>query len=215
MKKQTLCFQKLLCFHYKYNLIFLDILCIILAIISTCIFFEYSTVVPRQDLFELCESALYEYIENPVDYVPADNVVISLEKNNIIASFSKSFFEITAYKNPDGTYQLMKAIQLEKFFISCVIFPLFSLTLDFIFFEFVMYFVFIIIRKISGILKNFKTIFRINLSKLIHTIDRKVKSKGYKEYEDSRLKEIYQIGYNMGYATGLSEGSKNNFDPMA
>ena len=215
MKKQTLCFQKLLCFHYKYNLIFLDILCIILAIISSCIFYEYKTVAPRQELVDICENALYDYMENPVGYTLPDDVVISLKKNSISASIPKSFFEVTAYKNTDGSHQFVTIILFEKFIVSCIIFPILTFALNYFFFEIMMHLILAVTHKLINILKKLKTLFRIKLSKFIHTVERKIKSKGYKEYEDSRLKEIYQIGYNMGYANGLSESSKNNFNPMS
>ena len=41
-----------------------------------------------------------------------------------------------------------------------------------------------------------------------NNIERQLKQKGVKEYEIPRLQEIYQLGYNMGHADGIAEGSK-------
>ena len=167
MKKQTLCFQKLLCFHYKYNLIVLDILCIILAIVSSCIFFEYQTVAPQQELVNICESALYDYIESPINYIAPDDVVIKLDKNSIRAYNSKSFFEIIASKNDDDSYNVVRAIQFKKFVTSYIISPIFYFAFNYIFFEFIIQLVVILPQKLIVFCGKFKTFFRIKFSKFI------------------------------------------------
>ena len=41
----------------------------------------------------------------------------------------------------------------------------------------------------------------------MNNFEQRQNQKGLKEYEIPRLKEIYQLGYNMGHADGLAEGS--------
>lgn len=214
MKKQTLHFQKLLCFHYKYKLLIVDILCIILAIISSCIYYEYSAVASRQCLVEICENALYEYIENPLDYAPPEHVIISLEKNTISAAIPDAFIEIIAQQDVNGTYLFTKEARFEAF-VAYSIYALFLYSILFYaILETVLYLLIILIKRLLIFSRKFKENFAKKFSKFKNNLERKWNQKGYQDYEDPRLKEIYQLGYNMGHADGLAEGSKNGYDPL-
>ncbi len=214
MKKQTLHFQKLLCFHYKYKLLIVDILCIILAIVSSCIFYQYKAVASRQCLVEICENALYEYIENPLDYAPPEHVIISLENNTVSATIPDAFIEIIAQQDINGTYHFTKEARFEAF-VAYSIYALFLYSILFYaIFESVLYLLIILIKKVLIFSEKFKENFVKKFSKFKNNLERKRKQKGYKDYEDPRLKEIYQLGYNMGHADGLAEGSKNGYDPL-
>lgn len=214
MKKQTLHFQKLLCFHYKYKLLIVDILCIILAIIFSCIFYEYKAVASRQCLVEICENALYEYIENPLDYAPPEHVIISLEKNTISAAIPDAFIEIIAQQDVNGNYHFTKEARFEAF-VAYSIYALFLYSILFYaILELLLYLTILLTKKLFVFSKKFKENFVKKFSKFKNNLERKWEKKCYKDYEDSRLKEIYQLGYNMGHADGLAEGSKNSYDSL-
>ena len=210
MKKQSFVFQKLLCFRYKYKLLILDIFCIILAIVSSCIFYQYKAAAPRNELVEICENSLYEYIDNPDSYTPPNHVIISLENNTITAAIPNAFIEITAYRSIDNTYDFSKEVRFAAFFAFSIYCLILYSTLCYFIFEVLLYLLLISCKKLHAFCKIFAQTFRIKFSKFKYAIVRKWHSKTYKEYEDPRLKEIYQLGYNMGHADGLAEATQNN-----
>ena len=56
--------------------------------------------------------------------------------------------------------------------------------------------------------QNLKVYISQKILTVKNNFQRKQKQKGLKEYEIPRLQEIYQLGYNMGYADGIAEGTK-------
>ena len=214
MKKQTLCFQKLLCFHYKYKLLIVDILCIILAFVSSYIFYQYKAVASRQELVEICEKSIVEYIENPINYAPPNHVVITLENDIISASIPDAFIEIIAHKNQDNAYQLEKETRFEAFVAYSIYALILYTLLAYAIFEVFLFLTVIFSKKLWILFKILKENLRKNFSRFVNNLERKRNQLGYKDYEDPRLKEIYQLGYNMGHADGLAEGSKTPHDHL-
>ena len=208
MKTQKLSFLKLLCFKYKFNLLYLDVICILVAIVFSCILLQYAVVAPNEDIIQICESTLYEYFENPTNYIPQKNVSIILRDNNIIATIPRTFTYSIATRTENQTYQIDTHIKFFSFIIAYCIGFLFSAIFLYFTVEVSLY-ILINLMKISvANLKKFKDFTLKRFQKAMNEFEHKQKQKGLKEYEIPRLKEIYQIGYNMGHADGIAEGAK-------
>lgn len=208
MKTQKLSFLKLLCFKYKFNLLYLDVICILIAIVFSCILLQYAVVAPSEDIIQICESTLCEYFENPTNYIPQKNVSIILRNDNIIATIPQAFTYSIATRTENQTYQIDTHIKFFFFIIAYCMGFLFSVIFLYFTIEALLY---IFINLMKSFLTNMKIIKDFTLKKFqkaINEFERKQKQKGLKEYEIPRLKEIYQIGYNMGHADGMAEGAK-------
>lgn len=208
MKTQNLSFLKLLCFKYKFNLLYLDIFCIIIAIVFSCILLQYAVVAPSEDVINVCENALYEYIENPYNYSPPSNVSIILDENDIIAVVPRAFTYSIATLGKNQTYQFNTQIKFGAFLFYYFIGFVFRVSFVYASTEFILYLIIRSTKYIFNLLLTFKAYLSKKILKFNNNIERKLKQKDVKEYEIPRLREIYQIGYNMGHADGLAEGSK-------
>lgn len=208
MKTQKLSFQKLLCFKNKFNLLSLDVFCIFIAVIFSCILLNYAVVAPSEDIIRICESTLYEYLENPASYIPQKNISIILVDDTIIATIPQAFTYLIATRTENQTYQVDTHIKFFSFiiaycigFLFCVIFLYFTIEVS----------LYILMNLMKIFLANFKKFKDFTLKKIhkaMNEFERKQNQKGLKEYEIPRLKEIYQLGYNMGHADGIVEGAK-------
>ena len=208
MKKQNLSFLKLLCFKNKFNLLFLDVFCIFSAVIFSCIWLNYAVVAPSEDIINVCETALYEYLENPYEYSPPSNVSIILDENAIIAAFPRAFTFLIATQNENQTYLFDTQIKFGAFLF--FYFVGFSFRVVFLYFssEVLLCVLMHFMKFFLKLLNKSKNYFSKKFLHMQNNIERQLKQKGVKEYEIPRLQEIYQLGYNMGHADGIAEGSK-------
>ena len=208
MKTQKLSFLKLLCFKYKFNLLYLDVICILVAIVFSCILLQYAVVAPSEDIIQICESTLCEYFENPTNYIPQKNVSIILRNDNIIATIPQAFTYSIATRTENQTYQIDTHIKFFYFIMAYCIRFLFNVILLYFTIEVSLYILINWMKSFLAKLEGIKDFTLKKFQKAINEFERKQKQKGLKEYEIPRLKEIYQIGYNMGHADGIAEGAK-------
>lgn len=208
MKTQKMSFQKLLCLKNKFNLLHLDVICILVAIVFSCILLQYAVVAPSEDIIKICESTLYEYFKDPTNYIPPKNVFIILTDDNTIATIPQAFTYSIAIRTENQTYQINTHIKFFSFIIAYCIGFLFNVVFLYFTIE-TLFCIFInFMKSFLANLKIFKNFTLKNFMKSKNEFERKQKQKGLKEYEIPRLKEIYQIGYNMGHADGIAEGAK-------
>lgn len=208
MKTLKMSFLKLLCFKNKFNLLFLDVICILNAILLSCILLQHAVVAPSVDIVEVCEVALYEYLENPLSYSPPTNISIILEENTITVAMPKAFTYLIATRNENQTYQIATYIRFVSFFFSYLFCFIFSAIFWYITIEILLYFLIIGVKSSIRISQRIKFHISKKTRKLKNTFERIKKQRGVKEYENPRLQEIYQLGYNMGRADGIAEGSQ-------
>ena len=208
MKKQKMSFQKLLCFKYKLNLLYLDIFCIFFAIVCSCILLQYTVIAPSEDIINVCENALYEYLENPSNFAPTANVSIILTDNAITATIPQAFTCLIATRTENQTYQITTHIKFCSFIFTYCIGFLLSIIFMYFLIECSLYLLIYLTKFFLSNFKRFKNFILKKVHKAMNNFERRQNQKGLKEYEIPRLKEIYQLGYNMGHADGLAEGSK-------
>lgn len=208
MKTRKLSFVKLLCFKYKFNLLFLDVVCIFLAVVFSCICLQYAVVAPSQEVINLCEHTLLEYLENPAIFSPPINIYIILKENTITAAMPRAFTFLNAVLIENETFQIITHVNWCAFLATY----LFGFAFGFVFWYVLIEFCFLLITNICKILfkllKKSKIFAYKKFLKLKDNFERKQNQKGIKEYEIPRLKEIYQLGYNIGHADGIAEGVK-------
>ena len=208
MKTLKMSFLKLLCFKNKLGLLSLDVICILVALILSCILLQYAVVAPSEDVVEVCEVTLYEYLENPLSYSPQKNISIILEENTITVAMQQAFTYLIATRNENQTYQISTYTRFVSFFFSYLFGLIFSIVFLYITIEILLYFLIIGVKFFIGILQKIKLHISKKIWKVKNEFERRQKQKGVKEYEIPRLQEIYQLGYNMGHADGIAEGAK-------
>lgn len=208
MKTQNLFFMKLLCFKNIFSMPFVNFGCMAIAVLISCILLNYAVVAPSREFVTICENVLYEYIESPSDFFLPDDVFIVLKENSIVATMPRAFVQITAIESNDSLYEFNRQIFWCEFLVSYFCIFMLILAIFYTILEIILLVVIKVWKFFISVLAVFKSHFAKKFIKFKDFCERKYKQNQRLDYDNPKLKEFFQLGYNIGRADGIAEGTQ-------
>ena len=135
-------------------------------------------------------------------------VFIILEDEIITAAMPRAFTYLSAIRNENQTFHITTNINWGAFILTYFLGFIFRVVPLYVAIEVFFFTLINVLKFLLEILQKSKAYLSKKFFKMKNNIECQLKQTGVKEYEIPRLQELYQIGYNMGHADGLAEGSK-------